>query len=110
MARANLGQPWRLPTKTEFQELYDNCTCVWTTLNGVAGRLFTSNVNGNSIFFPAAGYYDGTSLGSRGSGGHYWSSSYYSATTAYGLYFDSSNVGPQNYNGRRFGFSVRAVQ
>ena len=110
MARANLGQPWRLPTKTEFQELYDNCTCVWTTLNGVAGRLFTSNVNGNSIFFPAAGSYDGTSLGNRGSRGSYWSSSYYSATNACDLGFGSSSVNPQGNYGRRVGFSVRAVQ
>ena len=110
MARANLGQPWRLPTKTEFQELYDNCTCVWTTLNGVAGRLFTSNINGNSIFFPAAGYYSGTSLDSRGSYGFYWSSSYYSASNAYYLLFNSSNVNPQGSISRRNGVSVRAVQ
>ena len=110
MARANLGAPWRLPTKEEFQELYDNCTCVWTTLNGVNGRLFTSNVNGRSVFFPAAGLYDGTSLSYRGSHGLYWSSSYRSATNAYLLYFYSSNVNPQNSNYRRFGFSVRAVQ
>ena len=109
-ARANLGAPWRMPTAAEFQELYDNCTCVWTTLNGVNGRLFTSNVNGNTLFFPAAGYYNGTSLSSRGSHGYYWSSTYYSATNARYLVFNSSNVNPQNYSYRRSGFSVRAVQ
>lgn len=109
MARANLGQPWRLPTASEFQELYDNCTCVWTTMNGVAGRLFTSNVNGNTLFFPAAGNYNGTSLNHRGSHGNYWSSTYYSAANARGLSFDSSNVNHQNYNKRCYGFSVRAV-
>ena len=110
MARANLGQPWRLPTASEFQELYDNCTCVWTTMNGVAGRLFTSNVNGNTLFFPAAGYYGGTSLNSRGSSGYYWSSTYYSATSARNLSFNSSSVSPQGNSTRRYGFSVRAVQ
>ena len=109
-ARANLGAPWRMPTASEFQELYDNCTCVWTTLNGVNGRLFTSNVNGNTLFFPAAGYYGGTSLNTRGSNGYYWSSTYYSATHARLLSFDSSSVSPQGSNERRFGFSVRAVQ
>lgn len=108
-ARANLGAPWRMPTDAEFQELYDNCTCVWTTLNGVNGRLFTSNVNGNTLFFPAAGYYEGTSLGSRGSSGSYWSSSYFSATGARLLDFNSSNVNPQYNSSRRYGFSVRAV-
>lgn len=109
-ARANLGTPWRMPTAAEFQELYDNCTSVWTTLNGVNGRLFTSNVNGNTLFFPAAGYYDGTSLGSRWSSGYYWSSTYYSATDARGLSFGSSGVNPQYYSNRHFGFSIRAVR
>lgn len=107
-ARANLGAPWRMPTAAEFQELIDNCTSEWTTLNGVNGRLFTSNVNGNTLFFPAAGYYNGTSLNNRGSYGRYWSSSFYSSTNAQLLGFDSSDVNPQN-NGRRRGFSVRAV-
>ena len=63
-----------------------------------------------SGFFPAAGLYDGTTLYDRGTGGYYWSSSYYSATLAYYLGFDSSAVNPQRSNGRRHGFSVRAVQ
>lgn len=109
-ARANLGAPWRMPTAVEFQELYDNCTCVWTTLNGVNGRLFTSNVNGNTLFFPAAGYYNGTALISRGSNGVYWSSVYYSASNARYLLFNSSNVNPQNYGSRNDGFSIRPVQ
>ena len=109
MARANLGEPWRMPTKEDFQELYDNCTSVWTELNGVAGRLFTSQVNGNSIFFPAAGEYDGTTLGGRGTGGFYWASSYSSTLYAYYMNVNSSEVIPQNTNNRRNGFSVRAV-
>lgn len=108
-ARANLGAPWRMPTAAEFQELYDNCTCVWATLNGVVGRLFTSNVNGNTLFFPAAGRYLGTSLDSHGSRGSYWSSTHLSAASARDLLFSSSDVVPQDYSNRRNGFSVRAV-
>lgn len=108
-ARANLGEPWRMPTSNEYQELFDNCTHVWATLNGVDGLLFTSNVNGNTLFFPAAGLYDGTSLVGRGLYGYYWSSTYVSATNARILYFNSSSVTPQNQNVRRDGFSVRAV-
>lgn len=108
-ARSYLGAPWRMPTTAEFRELYDNCTSVWTTLNGVNGRLFTSNVNGNTLFFPADGYYDGTSLNGRGSGGYCWSSTYGSAADARYLYFNSSFVGPQSSRDRRFGFYVRAV-
>lgn len=108
-ARANLGAPWRMPTDVEFQELYDNCTYVWTTLNGVNGLLFTSNVNGNTLFFPAAGCYGGTSLVGRGSIGYYWSSTYYSAASARSLRFSGSNIYPQILDNRRGGFSVRAV-
>ena len=110
MARHNMGAPCRLPTVGEFQELNSNCDSEWTDEDGVAGRRFTSRVNGNSIFFPASGGYDGTSLYVRGSGGLYWSSSYISATNAYGLSFDSSNVDPASSRDRRCGFSVRAVQ
>lgn len=109
-ARHNMGAPSRLPTSGEFQELYNNCDSEWTDEDGVAGLRFTSRINGNSIFFPASGYYDGTSLNRRGSLGHYWSSSYSSATYAYFLYFNSSNVGPADGSNRRRGFTARAVQ
>lgn len=98
-----------MPTAAEFKELNDNCTNVWTTLNGVNGRLFTSNINGKTLFFPAAGYYNGTSLNYRGQSGCYWSSTYYSDTNARYLDFSNSSVNTQLNNGRRLGFSVRAV-
>ena len=110
MAHHNMGGQWRLPRKTEFQELYDNCDSEWIAQDGMNGRRFTSRANGNSIFFPAAGRYDGTTLDGRGSYGGYWSSSFLSAAYAFYLYFDSTDVNPQSYNYRRYGFSVRAVQ
>lgn len=108
-ARANKGMTWRMPSDTEFKELSDNCTSAWTTVNGHAGRLFTSNINGKTIFFPASGYYNGTSLYSRGANGDYWSSTWISFTNARSLFFNSSSVTPQNNGNRRFGFSVRGV-
>ena len=107
---------WHLPTKEDFQELYDNCTSEWTTINGNLGRMFTSKINGHQIFLPAAGWswFDddehGTTLYYRGTRGLYWSSSYYSATYAYYLDFHSSAVYPRHYDNRRDGVSVRAVQ
>ena len=99
-----------MPTKEDFKELCDNCTSEWTTRNGMKGRLFTSKTNGNSIFFPAAGYYNGTSLRNRGTSGYYWSASRNGSSYAYYLYFDSGGVYPQYNNSRGLGFSVRAVQ
>lgn len=108
-ARAYLGEPWRMPTAAEFQELYDNCTVIWASMNDVDGLLFTSNVNGNTLFFPAAGQYSGASLLYRGTRGYYWSSSFVSAASAHDLDFSSVATNPQSTFGRRFGFSVRAV-
>ena len=110
LARHNMGAPCRLPTVGEFQELNSNCDSEWTDEDGVAGRRFTSRINGNSIFFPASGYYNGASLYNRGSYGYYWSSSYSSAANAYILDFGSSSVSPANSNYRRYGFTARAVQ
>ena len=110
MARHNMGAPSRLPTSGEFQELYNNCDSEWTDEDGVAGRRFTSRINGNSIFFPASGLYNGASLYYRGTNGSYWSSTWGSETLARILYFGSSNVSPQTNGSRRYGFTVRAVQ
>lgn len=63
---ADWGGEWRLPTTTEFNELMNNCTCVWTSVNGVKGAKFTKN--GKSVFLPAGGIKFGTSfLSSAGS-------------------------------------------
>ena len=110
MARHNMGAPCRLPTVGEFQELEANCDSEWTDEDGVAGRRFTSRINGNSIFFPASGYYNGTSLYYRASHGLYWSSSYISEPNAYYLYFNSGGVNPASIDNRRYGFTARAVQ
>lgn len=108
-ARLNIGTPWRMPTDDECQELYDNCTSVWTTLNGIYGRLFTSIVNGKTLFLPAAGYYNSMSHIGYRQGGYYWTTSYDSDLKARTLYFGGSGVAPQTNSNRHFGFSVRAV-
>ena len=110
MARHNMGSPSRLPTMGEFVELNNNCDSEWTDEDGVAGRRFTSRINGNSIFFPASGDYNGTSLNGRGSSGYYWSSTWSSEAGARHLDFDSTGVYPQSSRSRRYGFTVRAVQ
>ena len=110
-ALALLGSPWRLPTKEEFQELYDNTDREWTTINGINGWKFMKKTDHSVfVFFPAAGYGYGTSVYYVGSVGYYWTSSWYSANNACYVYFYSSGVDPQNYYYRYSGFSVRAVQ
>lgn len=110
-ALARLGSPWRMPTSAEFKELYDNTDREWTTINGIKGWKFMKKTDHSVfIFLPAAGYGSNASLYNRGSYGGYWSSTYGSSSNAYGMYFYSSSVDPQDYSGRRSGFSVRAVQ
>ena len=109
-ALARLGSPWRMPTSTEFKELYDNTDREWTTINGVNGWKFMKKTDHSVfIFLPAAGDGDDAALYRRGSYGYYWSSTYRSSSRAYDMFF-SSNVDPQNFHYRRYGFSVRAVQ
>ena len=109
-ARHNMGAPCRMPTVGEFQELNNNCDSEWTDEDGVAGRRFTSRINGNSIFFPASGLRYGTSLDYRGSYGYYWSASLLSQAYGYYLHFSSEGVDPAYHLSRFYGFSVRAVQ
>ena len=110
-AHIHMGGKWRMPTPAEFQELLDNCNVVWTDNyngTGVAGRVFTSKVNENLVFFPATGYCYNSSVDGVGSHCGYWSASWFSSSGVWGLYFDSGiqkiGSGPAY-----FGFSVRGV-
>ena len=107
-----MGGSCKMPTTTQFAELFNSSytTNELTTKNGVNGRLVTSKINGNSIFFPAVGNGYGASLDDAGSYGYYWSRSLSSSARGYYLYFNSSSVYPQSNSGRFSGFSVRAVQ
>ena len=75
VAHVRWGGTWRMPTLKEQQELLYNCTWTWTTVNGIKGCLVTSNINGNSIFLPAAGHRNGKDVSYGGRYGNYWSTS-----------------------------------
>ena len=112
-ARANWGGSWRMPTDAELTELREQCTWTWTTQNGVYGYKVTSKKSGytnKSIFLPAAGYRDDSSIRRAGSYGSFWSSSLVTGGpyNAWGVYFYSDNL--YRYSSlRRYGFSVRPV-
>ena len=113
-ARANWGGSWRMPTDAELTELREQCTWIWTTQNGIYGYKVTSKKSGytnKSIFLPAAGCHNVSSLNNAGSSGCYWSSSLYTGSPydAYDLDFNSSHVGWSNYYHRYCGQSVRPV-
>ena len=71
-AAQTLGDGWRMPTFVEMTELVNNTKWEWGALNGVAGYTVTSNINGNGIFLPAAGYKEGGEMHYAGTAGRYW--------------------------------------
>lgn len=71
-ATANWGSGWQIPSLEQFIELKNYTTSEWTTVNGIKGRKITSEENGNSIFLPAAGIYNGKALWNAGTYGEYW--------------------------------------
>ena len=113
-ARANLGGNWRMPTMTEWQELIDNCNVVWTENyngTGAVGNILTSKVNGNSVFFPAAGLCSNSSGYRVGLVGYYWSvnwDSSFNNKSAWCVAF-RSNSASWDFWGRANGLSVRGV-
>lgn len=109
-ARANWGGTWRLPTKTEFEELKNKCTWQWTTQNGKNGYKITGP-NGNHIFLPAAGGRDGSSLYYAGCYGYYWSSTPHDYNDDYGAYYLGFNDGYESagWGIRDYGHAVRPI-
>ena len=109
-----MGGNWRMPTKDECQELIDNTTNEWITNyngSGVNGRKFTSKINGNTIFIPAAGVRSDSSFFLKDRYCRVWSSSLSTplSNTAFYLSSDSIGIGADNEGDRSGGFSIRGV-
>ena len=101
---------YQLPTLYQIQELCDNCTWQWTTVNGVNG-LKVTGPNGNSIFLPAAGYRYGTEVYYRGLEGFYWSGTLieesYGGYSFYLFFLYAISTSYDDY--RNYGNTVRPV-
>ena len=111
VAHYKWGGNWRMPTRSDYKELLDNCDCEFTTQNGVKGLKVTSRKDSSqSIFLPAAGYRYGTNLDGVGSYGYFWSSSLYT-DGPYGAWSLDFNSGSRNTCSsiRSYGQSVRPV-
>jgi len=94
-----LGSGWRIPTSTELTNV--DASGNWTSWTGPWN---------SSLKMHAAGYlYSDGSLVDRGSYGYYWSSSQYSATLGWYLFFNSGNSSMNLYN-KAYGFSLRCLR
>ena len=110
-AYVNMGDKWRLPTKSEYQELLDNCTLQWITQNGVSGCKVIGP-NNNSIFLPASGYCERNTPTNRGSYGYYWVATLSDVNTSCAYEFVvnyTKEFSLQTYHGRYYGHVIRAV-
>ncbi len=110
VAHVQWGGSWRMPTRSEQDELREKCTWDWTTLNGINGYKVTGP-NGNSIFLPAAGYRGGSRVYLRGVDGYYWSGSLDSGKSydAYCLNFHYDYYNGMSNRSRCDGCMVRPV-
>jgi hypothetical protein len=84
-----LGKGWRTPTAEEIQELIDNCE--WTLHKGngeINGYIAKSKINGQTIFFPFAGWW--SSNGRFGTDQNVQLESYYMSSTLSTVHIDAS--------------------
>ena len=115
-AYVNLGPAWRIPSKTQFDELLNPIytTTKRTTLNGVKGLKISSRMagyEGNSIFLPAAGARVGSELQEDNEFGLYWSRTLKDDSFAWRLCFHFySNIMSMEGHRRIDGLSVRPVR
>ena len=112
-ATVQRGSRWRIPTQAEWEELYNNCTCLETTENGIKGLRVTGK-NEMSIFIPYTGYYVEKTLNETNKP-FYWSSNlnedpryatypYLSYSSWYGKWFLEMHA-----SDRSTGMSIRPV-
>lgn len=111
VATVNWGENWRMPTKYEWRELFQNTTPSWTAQNGVNGILFTAS-NGNTLFLPATGYQQGNFFYGVGNHANYWSSTVNTDNSCYAdVFFLNSSGHSYSLNNcyRYYGQPVRPV-
>lgn len=116
---ARMPRGWQMPTREDWEELLSNTKAsavedidisedddlVVVTTNGI---ILTSNINGNQIFLPAAGYIDGKSRMLQDVAGAYLSATANNDESCVIFTFTLSHI--QLENGPRYdAFSLRPV-
>lgn len=111
-ALACLGSPCHMPTVANYKELYSNTDCQFAVINGISGLKFMKKSDHSVyVFFPRAGYYNGTSSNYREARGSYWLSTVggqgYTRYISFTTPSDAGGIG--NTSARYLGCPVRAV-
>lgn len=119
-AKVVLGSSWRMPTRTEFDELFNNVNYLDAngnvlnsptviTYNGVLGIRLQSKNNNNELFFALCGNGSAANWANKGGTGSYWSSTIHIEGNARYLYITGNNVLPHNAMSRHYGYVIRPV-
>jgi len=113
VAHVKWGESWKMPTKTQCEELLNNCNFEFTNINGTNVCKVTGK-NGGVIFIPTSGAYmqitDKTELWGKNYVANFWSSSAETADGySYYLYlsYDGTHITPWS---RATGLPVRPVK
>lgn len=85
-ATSNWGTGWRMPTKSEFEELRNRCRWTW---DGRGYEIY--GPNGKSIYLPAAGFKENNGSEEVGILGVYWTSSCKDYQSPYSFSFHVQN-------------------
>ena len=102
------GGNWRIPTKKQWEELKSSCSWQWTSLNGYKG--YRVSKGSKSIFLPATGFYEYSTLKRSGEVGTYWSRNLHYQESQYAYYFSFNSSSKEIASDYRwFGQSIRAV-
>lgn len=115
-----LGGKWRMPTRSEFEELVSNCSFQIVNHNGVRGVKITSkktNYTDKWIFLPNAGFAEGTTIpdlpgmnyNNMNGSGYYWSSSLCLIISSYAYYLRPNDIGYEHNDYRYRGYTIRPV-
>ena len=108
------GGDWVMPTYYDLDELYERCKWEATTKSGVKGYKVTGP-NGNSIFLPLTGYYNGSELQYAGQYARYWAGTVrtLSKKNEWGISYNL-NINPENNvllgTQRHWGAVIRPVK
>ncbi|WP_407405137.1 hypothetical protein [Sodaliphilus sp.] len=111
-AHVNMGGDWRMPTEEELNELINNTTNEWITVNGVKGRKFINTTDSSKyIFIPASGSYYGLDNDYQGQDAYVWTSSLETTDSAKAviLSFSQYNCKVSSVSRMIYGLCVRGV-
>jgi len=109
-----LGGDWHMPSQKLVAELVLCTTSEWVEdyngIKGLNGRLFTSNINGNTLFIPAAGFRNGDDVDGVGDYVYLWSTALSLDDPSYACSLYANSGSAYLSSGERCcGFSVRGV-